>query len=158
VEVDERSDRSGSDWTDENLQKVRNLMHSARRLLARLIMWKYWMGYVKLCIEKGMNFGPMIGFSTTTMRQQARRSLSKSLWPKNRLPKWNTYRIPFIWFRMTSGSVGIALGYGLDDRVLEFDSRRELGIFLLTTAFRTALGPTQSPIQWIPGTLSLRVR
>jgi hypothetical protein len=39
--------------------------------------------------------------------------------------------------------------------VLGFDSRRGLGIFLFTTASRTALGPTQPPIQWIPGALSL---
>jgi hypothetical protein len=45
-------------------------------------------------------------------------------------------------------SVGIAL-------VLGFDSRRVLVIFLFTTASRTALGPTQTPIQWIPGALSL---
>jgi hypothetical protein len=46
-------------------------------------------------------------------------------------------------------SVGIATGYGQDDwgsRVL-----RELGIFLFTTASRTALGSTQPPIQWVPG-------
>jgi hypothetical protein len=39
--------------------------------------------------------------------------------------------------------------------VLGFDSRRGLGIFLLTTASRTALGPTQPPIQWVQGALSL---
>jgi hypothetical protein len=42
--------------------------------------------------------------------------------------------------------------------VLGFDFRRELGIFLFTTASRTALGLTQPPIQWVPGALSLRVK
>jgi hypothetical protein len=35
--------------------------------------------------------------------------------------------------------------------VLGFDSRRGLGIFFFTTASRTALEPTQPPIQWEPG-------
>jgi hypothetical protein len=42
--------------------------------------------------------------------------------------------------------------------VLGFDSRRGLGIFLSTTAFRTALEPTQPPIQRVPGALSLEVK
>jgi hypothetical protein len=33
--------------------------------------------------------------------------------------------------------------------VLWFDFRRGLGIFPFTTASRTALGPTQPPIQWV---------
>jgi hypothetical protein len=33
----------------------------------KLIMRKYWSGYVKLYVEKGMNFGPMIGFSIMIM-------------------------------------------------------------------------------------------
>jgi hypothetical protein len=41
--------------------------------------------------------------------------------------------------------------------VLGFDSRRELGI-LFTTASRTDLGPTQPPIQCVPGFLSLEVK
>jgi hypothetical protein len=42
--------------------------------------------------------------------------------------------------------------------VLGLDSRRGLGIFLFTTASRTALGHTQLPIQWVTGTLSLGVK
>jgi hypothetical protein len=42
--------------------------------------------------------------------------------------------------------------------VLGFDSRWRLGIFLSTTASKTALGPTQPPIQWVPWALSLGVK
>jgi hypothetical protein len=41
---------------------------------------------------------------------------------------------------------------------LGFESRRRLGIFLFTTASRPALGPTQPPIQRVPGALSLGVK
>jgi hypothetical protein len=42
--------------------------------------------------------------------------------------------------------------------VLEFDFRRELGIFLFTTVSRTTLGPTQPPIQLVAVALSLGVK
>jgi hypothetical protein len=42
--------------------------------------------------------------------------------------------------------------------VLRFDSRQGMGIFLFATASRTALRPTQPPIQWVPGALSLEVK
>jgi hypothetical protein len=51
--------------------------------------------------------------------------------------------------------VCIALCYGLAVGVLGFDSRRGLGIFLFTTASRMAPGPTQPPIQRVPGALSV---
>jgi hypothetical protein len=61
-------------------------------------------------------------------------------------------------FKSRDSSVGIALGYGLDDRGSRLDSRWGLEIFLFTTAFRTALVPTQPPTQWVAGALSLGVK
>jgi hypothetical protein len=42
--------------------------------------------------------------------------------------------------------------------VLWFDSWWGLGIFLFTTVSRTALGPTQPPLQWALGVLSFGVK
>jgi hypothetical protein len=55
-------------------------------------------------------------------------------------------------------SVGIATGYGLDDRGSRVRFRRGLGIFLFTTVSRTALGPTTPPTEWVLGALSLGVK
>jgi hypothetical protein len=51
-------------------------------------------------------------------------------------------------------SSGTVLGYGLDDR--GFESRKSSEFF--TTAYKPALGPTQPPIQWVPGAFSLGIK
>jgi hypothetical protein len=47
---------------------------------------------------------------------------------------------------------------GWTSGVLRFDSWWGLGIFLFITVSRTSLRPTQPPIQWVPGALSLVVK
>jgi hypothetical protein len=54
-------------------------------------------------------------------------------------------------------SVSIATDYGLDNRMIGVRIPAGLGIFLSDNASIPALGPTQSPIQWVPGSLSLGV-
>jgi hypothetical protein len=44
-------------------------------------------------------------------------------------------------------SVGIAIDYGLDDRMIEVRIQVRAGNFFFVTVFRPALGPTQPPIQ-----------
>jgi hypothetical protein len=52
-------------------------------------------------------------------------------------------------------SVRVTTGYGLDTQG-SIPSRRKL--FLFSVTFIPSLGPTQSPIQWVPGTLSSGVK
>jgi hypothetical protein len=52
--------------------------------------------------------------------------------------------------------VGIAIGYGLNGRGVGV--RVPVVSIILSTSSRPALGPTQSPIQWVPGALSPGVK
>jgi hypothetical protein len=54
--------------------------------------------------------------------------------------------------RSRGSSVSIVSGYGLDHWAIEVRSpAKEIRIFPLVSSSRPALGPTQSPVQWLPG-------
>jgi hypothetical protein len=65
----------------------------------------------------------------------------------------------FLYKQSRDSLVGIALGYRMDDRgsKVRFPGGG-LGIFLFTTESRSALEPTQPPIQWVPGAISRGVK
>jgi hypothetical protein len=52
--------------------------------------------------------------------------------------------------------LGVATGYGLDDR--EVGVRVPVGTNIFSTSSTRALGSTHSPIQWVPGALSSVVK
>jgi hypothetical protein len=56
------------------------------------------------------------------------------------------------------GSVGIALGDGLDYRGSRVQLPAGTGNFSLHHRVQNGLGPTQPPIQWVPAVLSLGVK
>jgi hypothetical protein len=58
----------------------------------------------------------------------------------------------------SGSSVSTVSGYGLDDREIEVQSPAEARHFPLASVSRPALGPSQSPVQWVPGVLSLGVK
>jgi hypothetical protein len=56
-------------------------------------------------------------------------------------------------------SVNIVSGYGLDDRAIEVRSpAKAKRIFTLASVSIPALGPSQPPVQWMPGVLSSGVK
>jgi hypothetical protein len=54
-----------------------------------------------------------------------------------------------MYFKSRVTIVGIASGYGLDDR------RVGVKNFFFSMSFRQVVGPTQPPIRWVPGALPL---
>jgi hypothetical protein len=55
-------------------------------------------------------------------------------------------------------SVGIATGYGLDDRGPRIRFPKGTGNFFFDTMSRPAQGPTRPPTQWVSGAISLEVK
>jgi hypothetical protein len=58
--------------------------------------------------------------------------------------------------RSRDSAVGIATGYGLADRGVGF--RVSVGSRIFSTSSRPVFGPTQPPIQWALGAVSLGVK
>jgi hypothetical protein len=65
--------------------------------------------------------------------------------------EWLTLLL-YIRRRVSSGS--IVSDYGLDDRAIGVRSPAGAKVFPLVSVSRPALGPTQPPVQWVPGVLS----
>jgi hypothetical protein len=92
VPSDERSGHPTSHRTDENVEKVWNLVHSQTHL--SITAMAVQLNLDKEAVKKALNLGPTIGISTMPILQLTRHSMSSSFWPKNQSLKWNTYHIP----------------------------------------------------------------
>jgi hypothetical protein len=76
------------------------------------------------------------------------RSFVGLLWCCNSLKQYSTRMYHLFWSRYNDG---------LRAERPRFDSRQDK-IFLFSTASRPALGPTQPPVQWVPGVISLGIK
>jgi hypothetical protein len=65
---------------------------------------------------------------------------------------------PCHYHKSQDSAVGIATGYGLDDQGVRVRVPRGGKNFHFSLSSRPALGPTQPPIQWVPGPLSPGVK
>jgi hypothetical protein len=75
----------------------------------------------------------------------------KSPPPQKKLQYYNSYKnITGSW----DSAVGIANGYGMEGRGGHSSSSGRGEVFLLSTLSRPILGPTRTPIQWVPKSLS----
>jgi hypothetical protein len=95
----------------------------------------------------------MVGFNMRPLSHLQPKSLRALLHPENenRLQFWiapKDYLFTSLWLIQQRSSACIARGYGLDGRG-SIPGRGKIFPFCITS--RPAMGPTQPPIQWVPG-------
>jgi hypothetical protein len=96
-----------------------------------------------------LNLGPETGWVGTTILREAK---SYPIHNHPTIPPYMTYAIDKASLNKQRIYYNILLIWTIG--ILGFDSRWGQGIFLFTTASRTALESTQPPIQWVPEDLS----
>jgi hypothetical protein len=126
------------------VQRTHTALNSSRRHRYWSVLCFHVGGYLIWWIGVAYNhfFSRIYHSPFLSLYNSLRRVLMTHFW---------TFRHYFVFFTV-HGILIVKIG------VLGFDSRRGMGIFLFTTASRTALEPTQPPIQWVPGAVSLRVK
>jgi hypothetical protein len=81
----------------------------------------------------------------------------RNAWIYTSTPQY-TFMDNFTFTFIIISSIGIALGYGQDDRGSRVRFPAGAGNFSLHHRVQNGSGPTQPPIQWEPGALSLGVK
>jgi hypothetical protein len=87
-----------------------------------------------------------------------KRNFNILLWNKRNTHLQHIPSLPLLHEHCRDSAIGMATGYGLDDRRVGVPVPVGSRIFLLSTSSRPVLGSTQYPIQWIPGALSSGVK
>jgi hypothetical protein len=77
-------------------------------------------------------------------------------WCSDKRKHRDNFTLPYLRSVIAQSAHRLNMGWTIG--VLGFDFRRGLGIFLFTIVSRTALEPTQPPIQWVWGVLSLGIK
>jgi hypothetical protein len=136
-------------WRERKLLSYKNRLVSEVFSVSQSLVWLLGVDnrlYSVEAICAHRYFGPWQTSHAYSDRYAAPRGEIIDTWSTEiHLHYWNN--------KSWDGSVGTATGCGLG-----FDFQQGQEIFPSSTASRPTLGPTQLPIQWLPGDLSAKVK